>query len=71
MSKAPQPVRRWTAPQAGEDWAAIARRVFPGKPVEESVTALQNWNMYLLFRPQPATLVCSDIVFIEGPQAAA
>ena len=70
MSKAPQPVRRWTAPQPGEDWAAIAARVFPGKSVEDSVGALQSWNLHLVYRPPPAVMVCSDVVFIEGPQAA-
>lgn len=69
MSKAPPPVRRWTSPQPGEDWAAIAARVFPGQPVEQSVAALQSWNMHLVFRPPPAVLLGSDIVLIEGPTA--
>lgn len=70
MSKAPAPVRRWTQPLPGEDWAAIAARVFPGQPVEQSVAALQGWNMHIVYRPIPPILFPSDIVLIEGPVAA-
>jgi hypothetical protein len=70
MSTALAPVRRWTAPLSGEDWTAIAARVFPGEAAEASITALKSWNMHLLYRPPPALLVCSDVIFIEAPKAA-
>lgn len=70
MSKAPQPLRRWTAPRPGEDWAAIAARVFPGEDSEKTIAALQSWNLHLVFRPPPAVLVCSDVLFTEASPAA-
>ena len=70
MSKSPAPVRRWTAPQPGEDWAALAARVFPGQPVEQSIATLHGWNMHIVYRPIPPILLPSDIVLIEGPVAA-
>jgi hypothetical protein len=70
MSKAPAPVRRWTYPLPGEDWAALAARVFPGQPVEQSIAQLHAWNMHIVYRPIPPILFPSDIVLIEGPAAA-
>jgi hypothetical protein len=67
MSKAPAPVRRWTYPQVGEDWAALAARVLPGQPVEQAVATLQSWNPHIVYRPIPPMLLHSDIVLIEGP----
>lgn len=67
MSKAPAPVRRWTYPVPGEDWAALAARVFPGEPVEQSVATLQSWNPHIVYRPIPPMLLNSDIVLIEAP----
>ncbi|HAN29439.1 MAG TPA: hypothetical protein DCP75_17280 [Haliea salexigens] len=63
------PVRPWTYPREGEDLQSIARREFPERPLEEAVADLQSWNLYLVFRPAPAMLTCSDIVF-TGPPAA-
>ena len=63
------PVRPWTYPREGEDLQSIARREFPEPPLEEAVADLQSWNLYLVFRPAPAMLTCSDIVF-TGPPAA-
>jgi hypothetical protein len=70
MAKAPQPLRRWTAPLPGEDWAANAARALPGQPPEQAVAALQSWNLHLVYRPPPAVLTCTDVVFIEAPRAA-
>lgn len=69
MSKAPPPLRRWTAPRPGEDWAAIAARALPELPETERVAALQGWNPHLVFRPPPAVLTCTDVVFTEAPRA--
>lgn len=63
------PVRPWTYPREGEDLQSIARREFPERPLEAAVADLQSWNLYLVFRPAPAMLTCSDIVF-TGPPAA-
>lgn len=63
------PLRPWTYPREGEDWQGIAARAFPGRPEEEAIADLQSWNLYLVFRPAPAMLTCSDIVF-TGPPAA-
>lgn len=63
------PVRPWTYPREGEDLQSVARREFPERPLEEAVADLQSWNLYLVFRPAPAMLTCSDIVF-TGPPAA-
>lgn len=63
------PVRPWTYPREGEDLQSIARREFPERPLEEAVADLQSWNLYLVFRPAPAMLTCSDVVF-TGPPAA-
>ncbi len=63
------PVRPWTCPREGEDLQSIARREFPERPLEEAVADLQSWNLYLVFRPAPAALTPSDIVF-TGPPAA-
>lgn len=63
------PVRPWTYPREGDDWQSIARREFPERPLDEAIADLQSWNLYLVFRPAPARLTCSDIVF-TGPPAA-
>ncbi len=69
MSVAIAPQRPWVYPQPGDDWHSIARRVFPERPAEEAVADLQSWNLYLVFRPAPAGMTPSDIVF-TGPPAA-
>lgn len=69
MNTSITPVRPWTYPREGEDLQSIARREFPERPLEEAVADLQSWNLYLVFRPAPAMLTCSDIVF-TGPPAA-
>lgn len=62
------PVRPWTYPREGDDLYSIAAREFPERPADEAVADLQSWNLYLVFRPAPAMLTCSDIVF-TGPPA--
>lgn len=69
MPVAIEPQRPWVYPLEGDDWQSIATKVFPDRPVEEAVADLQSWNLYLVFRPAPAMMTCSDIVF-TGPPAA-
>ncbi|TXS96798.1 hypothetical protein FV139_03150 [Parahaliea maris] len=64
-----KPVRPWIYPLEGDTWERIARREFPSRPLEEAVADLQSWNLYLVFRPAPAGMTRSDIVF-TGPPAA-
>lgn len=71
------PVRRSIVPEAGDDWAAIARRALPHLPEAEGVQALQSWNLHLFLRaPAPPgspragnPILPSDIVFVEPPLA--
>lgn len=69
MSTTIEPLRPWVYPREGDDWQSIAAREFPERPVEEAVADLQSWNLYLVFRPAPAMMTRSDIVF-TGPPAA-
>lgn len=64
------PLRRWTHPQPGDDWQSIAVRELPDMPLEEAVANLQSWNLYLTFRPAPAMMTCSDVVFTAPPAVA-
>lgn len=68
MTQSITPQRPWVHPREGDDWQSIARREFPGRPEEEAVADLQSWNLYLVFRPAPAGMTCTDIVF-TGPPA--
>lgn len=67
----PAPLRRWLHPVPGDSWDAIAQRALPELPVKQAIAKLQSWNMHLVFRPPPATLTCSDVLFIEPPAVAA
>ena len=62
------PERAWVYPEPGDDWTSIACRVLADRPLEQAVADLQSWNLYLAFRPAPAGMTCSDIVFIEAPR---
>lgn len=64
------PLRNWTHPRPGDDWNSIAARELPDLPQEEAVANLQSWNLYLSFRPAPAMMTCSDVVFTAPPAAA-
>lgn len=64
------PLRAWTHPQPGENWQSIAARALPDVPEEEAVANLQSWNLYLAFRPAPAMMTCSDVVFTAPPAVA-
>lgn len=65
------PLRSWTHPHPGDDWHSIAARELPDMPQDEAVANLQSWNLYLAFRPAPAQMSCSDVVFTAPPAAAA
>ncbi|MCE2392209.1 MAG: hypothetical protein J4G09_12110 [Proteobacteria bacterium] len=67
MSDAPPPVRRWVRPEPGEDWEALAARVFPERELEPAVADLQRWNSHVLLRPPTAPMTTSDILFVEPP----
>jgi len=67
MNATIEPQRPWVYPQEGDDWQSIAAREFPGRTVEDAVADLQSWNLYLVFRPAPAMMTCSDIVFTGPP----
>jgi len=64
-----EPQRPWVYPLEGDTWESIAQRVFPDRPVAEAVADLQSWNLYLVFRPAPSMMTCSDIVFTGPPPA--
>jgi hypothetical protein len=50
----------------------LARRALPDRPVAEAADALRSWNLHIFAMRRPAgLLLCSDIVFIEPPRAAA
>ncbi|MFC6981130.1 N-acyl-D-amino-acid deacylase family protein [Microbulbifer taiwanensis] len=68
-STKPAPLRNWTYPQPGDDWQSIAKRELPEKDLQEAVQDLQSWNLYLVFRPAPARMTCSDIIFTAPPAA--
>ncbi len=67
-SSAIKPERAWVYPRPGDDWADIARRELADRPLEQAVEELKSWNLYLAFRPAPAGMTCSDIVFVEAPR---
>ena len=60
-------LRRFGHPEPGDDWATLARRHFPDRPVEDVVLALKTWNLHLASRPN-AYLVPLDLVFLEEPK---
>jgi len=64
------PVRRYTQPLSGDDWADIAARLLPDMPSDAAVEALESWNLHITFRPPPFWLTPSDIIFLEPPGAA-
>ena len=48
----------------------MAQRTLPDLPVDEAVSQLQSWNLYLAYRLAPAEITPQDILFIEPPVAA-
>ncbi len=64
----PEPLRRWVSPLPGDSWESMAARVLPEMAGDKAVAALQSWNLHLAFRPPPAVITCSDILFIEPPK---
>jgi len=70
MSLSPQ--RRFVTPIAGESVEDLARRALPDQPATEAADAIRSWNLHVFAMRRPAgLLLCSDIVFVEPPRAAA
>ena len=70
MSLSPQ--RRFVTPAAGESLEDLARRAMPERPVAEAADAIRSWNLHIFaMRRPPGLLLCSDVVFVEPPRAAA
>lgn len=65
MAIAPSPVRRYVVPELGDDWSSLAARVLPGQA--DGASALQSWNLHIVYRPPQNLLLPSDVVFIEAP----
>lgn len=72
-------VRRSVIPQAGDTWAAIAKRELPDVAEADAVSNLQSWNMHVFMRPAPPPtsaragnpILPSDVIFVEPPRAQA
>lgn len=62
--------RSFTTPQPGEDWTALALRVFPQEPADATIEKLRSWNLHLLMRIPPGQFLGSDVIFVEPPLAA-
>jgi hypothetical protein len=60
--------RRFVTPAPGEDWTALAARVFPGEPAEAAAQRLKSWNLHLFARMPPGQILGSDVVFVEPPR---
>ncbi|MBL6715500.1 MAG: hypothetical protein ISQ03_03940 [Pseudomonadales bacterium] len=61
--------RAFTAPEPGEDWAALATRVLPELPQDEALEKLQSWNLHLFARHPRGQFLGSDVVFTAPPAA--
>lgn len=61
--------RAFTAPEPGEDWAALAARVLPDTPEGEAVEKLKSWNLHLFARHPRGQFLGSDVVFTAPPAA--
>lgn len=61
--------RKWVQPLPGEDWAALAARVFPAQSAESAIEQLRSWNLHLFARRPPGSFTGSDILFTEPPLA--
>lgn len=72
-------VRRSIRPTGDDNWASIAKRELPDRPVEKGVSDLQSWNLHVFMRaPAPQTspragnqVLPSDVIFLEPPLAKA
>jgi N-acyl-D-aspartate/D-glutamate deacylase len=67
-SEAPAPIRRAVHPEPGDDWADLAARHRPERPIDEAVTELQSWNLHLIQRPPTNPMTPLDLVFLEPPR---
>jgi N-acyl-D-amino-acid deacylase len=67
---APPSIRKWTYAKSGDSWEKLALRTLPDTPVEEAVARLKSWNLYLAYRPAPAEITPTDVLFTEAPIAA-
>ena len=64
-------VRKSIHPQAGDTWETIAAREMASQ--EDAVSQLQSWNLHVFMRPgsanpKGATILPSDVIFLEPPQ---
>lgn len=69
--EAPEPVRRFTHPEPGDDWPQIAARHLADRPTDQAITLLQSWNLHLVQRPPTNPMTPLDLVFLEPPRAEA
>jgi hypothetical protein len=68
--------RAFVFPEPGDTVASVAARVLPGEDGGERL--LLSWNLHLAVRRSPtggasgasATLLCTDIVYVEPPRPA-
>lgn len=60
--------RRFTSPEPGEDFAALARRCLPDMAPAAALEALQSWNLHLFMRQPSGALLGCDVVFLEPPR---
>jgi N-acyl-D-aspartate/D-glutamate deacylase len=68
---APEPIRRFTHPEPGDDWPQVAARHLADQPTDQAVTLLQSWNLHLVQRPPTNPMTPLDLVFLEPPRAEA
>lgn len=61
--------RRFVAPQPGDTWETLARRVLPAESVESAIDQLKSWNLQLFARITPGEFLGSDVIFVEPPLA--
>ena len=65
-------VRKSIHPVAGDTWETIATRELSGQ--DDAISQLQSWNLHVFMRPgggdpAAASILPSDIIFLEPPQA--
>lgn len=63
------PQRLFVAPEPGEDWNALARRVLPQDAPDVAIAKLKSWNLHLFARIPPGGFLGSDVLFVEPPRA--
>lgn len=62
--------RAFLSPEPGDDWNAIATRVFPDEETTAAIEKLKSWNLHLFARNPPGEFTGSDVIFTEAPQLA-